>query len=189
MGPTARRRPRRVAHAPSGAKSPRGVVFAACGTSLGDDEEKLEDHDVSSARRPAAPPVRASCYVGDKCRLHHSGVSARHQGHRSPAEAATKRKNLASRRPPIATREMQPSLPSTGWSLWWRWVAYTWVEPSCRWPCSRSSYWPEGGVRPGRCRRSVSPPRAWLRRPSSAHSRVGCCEAMYGLPTCGWRSR
>ena len=20
---------------------------------------------------------------------------------------------------------MQPSLPSTGWSLWWRWVAYT----------------------------------------------------------------
>ena len=32
---------------PAGAKSPRGVVLAACGTSLGDDEGKLEDHDGS----------------------------------------------------------------------------------------------------------------------------------------------
>lgn len=30
---------------PPGAKSPRGVVLAACGTSLGDDADNLEHHD------------------------------------------------------------------------------------------------------------------------------------------------
>ena len=47
MGPTEGRRTGDWHMLPAGAKSPRGVVLAACGTSLGDDEAKLEAHDGS----------------------------------------------------------------------------------------------------------------------------------------------